>query len=147
MKQGIQGAAHYALSNPILWIIGIVLLGIIYIVTKSNGLPDPEEFEEYDSGGSSLTKAEARHKAELLYAAMKGMGTNEELVFQVLKDLSFADYGKVYNEFGKRYYNALVGEGGWNVFTGEEDLNVWLISELTKGELEDLKVLNPALPF
>ncbi|CEN37595.1 hypothetical protein [Capnocytophaga cynodegmi] len=107
------------------------------------------EVEQQDVSGATLTRAQATTKAEHLFQAMDGIGgTDEQLIYNTLRGLSNADYNMIYNAFGVRYYNSYFGEKpllSW--FGSLLDLNAWIVNELSVKELQELKRINPELPF
>ncbi|CEN51909.1 hypothetical protein [Capnocytophaga canis] len=101
-----------------------------------------------DVSGASISDEQAKTSAELLFKAMNYVGgTDEAVIFRILKDLSASDYNKIYNAFGIRYYNTLFGESTLSYFGKPFDLNLWIAHELSHDELLDLKRINPNLPL
>lgn len=113
--------------------VGVVLLSL---VTTNKNNPN------YDSGDSNnqpstITDQEAKQKADTLYEAMNGMGTDEDMIFATLTGLTVADYNKVDSAFGYRSYNTYTGTstGGINKYP----LKTWLKEELSSSDYITLK--------
>jgi hypothetical protein len=76
----------------------------------------------------------AKNTADGLYLAMRDSGTEEEAIFEVLKTVNQAQFAQVVAAFGKRYYNATLGnQYRVNPFTDLPKVNLkgWLIEELS----------------
>ncbi|GIJ93010.1 hypothetical protein CAPN001_08510 [Capnocytophaga stomatis] len=106
------------------------------------------EVKQKEVSGAGISEAEATTKAEQLFQAMNVLsGTDEEVIYNTLRGISKADYNMIYNAFGLRYYNTVLGEGSPAWLGSLFDLNMWLVHELTVKELAELKQLNPQLPL
>ncbi|AGO47264.1 structural protein [Cellulophaga phage phi48:2] len=113
-----------------------------FLVTSDDAIDEPKE-TDFDNG---ISLDHARAAAEKLYSAMSYiLGTNEEVIFQVLSDISLNDYNKIYNAFGKRNYSRVFGEGGIEGLSEKLDLNLWLNLELNSSELAYIVEKNPNL--
>ncbi|AVM49312.1 hypothetical protein [Capnocytophaga sp. oral taxon 878] len=81
---------------------------------------------------SNVSPAAAQAKAEALYQAMKGAGTNEEAIKRALAGVNYNGYIAIYNAFGKREPGGLtfsLGNGNY------EDLTSFLHGDLSESEL------------
>ena len=94
-----------------------------------------------DMPDSNVSPAEARAKADALYQAMKGIGTNEKAIKKALAGVNYNGYIAIYNAFGKREPGGLsfsLGNGNY------EDLTSFLHGDLSESELADLRrVMGP----
>lgn len=94
------------------------------------------------SPASNVSPVSAKAKADALYTAMKGAGTDEKTIFETLAGVNKNGFIAVYNAFGKRE------PGGISISLGNrnyEDLVSFLHGDLSKTELERLRrVLGPA---
>ena len=100
----------------------IALVGFAYFYFRSN-------FKALVVSGSSLSIEAARIKSEQLYTAMSDFGTNENLIVQILRTLSVADFKMVYNAFGSKPYLWFGSAPSW---LGQSyDLVAWLDQELS----------------
>jgi hypothetical protein len=89
---------------------------------------------------SNLSDAQAANIADRLFDAMDDPTTyfNGEIV-DILEPLSKPDFKKVYEAFGKRYYDTILkGEGGW-LFNSQVDLLTWLTYEVKGDTLTEAK--------
>ena len=80
--------------------------------------------------------AAAVAKANALYEAMKGAGTDEKTIKNALRNVNYNGYVDVYNAFGKREPGGLsfsLGNGNY------EDLTSFLHGDLNDKELQDLR--------
>lgn len=139
-------------------ILGIVVLLVIWRIyvfffpKKSEPLK-PAGSKHLDvtpenTDGSSMSDSLALSKAEQLFKAMNYIfGTDEDVIFSILGDISRADYNKIYNAFGIRYYNNVLGESTIPLFGLPYTLTDWLVHDLSPKELSELKKLNPKLPL
>ena len=100
-------------------------------------------FKRLSSIGSTLNDTEVRDQTNKLYIAMNGYGTDEETIYSVLEDISLPNFNKIYNEFGKKYYDQNLGINGNVVFDFKLDLLGWLNAELNDSELNHLKSIAP----
>lgn len=110
-------------------VILIIIILVVYFVTKKKN-PDPKvqikEAAEYakkletNYKKASFTNAQFLGFADKLYAAMKGVGTDNDAIYFVFKQLkNDTDIYKLIEAFGIR-------DG--------ETLNQWLTSELSSNE-------------
>ena len=144
----VKKIALPVLNEPIIWIIGVLLLAFRFFLVRSKDFGDSEIEEPRDEGNSGMDNSTAKSYADELEAAMETFdGQDEKRIFELLSDLTLSDFNKVFNAFGLKYYSQTFGEGGVPVLTDKLDLIGWLRSELTVDELADLKALNPVLPF
>ena len=88
--------------------------------------------------GSTISVEQAKQKAELLYSSMNRLGTDEDAIFLVFKNLKEPDFNLIYNEFGLRGYTQ---ELGYQIGFGIDekfDLLQWMSNELSANDLEKL---------
>lgn len=86
---------------------------------------------------SNVSPASAIAKANALYAAMRGAGTNEKEIYKALTGVNYNGFVAIYNAFGKR-------EGALNFSLGnrgDEDLLSFLQGDLGEKELATLRNL------
>lgn len=87
---------------------------------------------------SSITPSEAKIKAESLYKAMYGMGTDFSSVYEAFKGVNYNAFIDIYNAFGKRKpADDISFIGTSNYLT----LTEYLKSDLSKSELEKIRSL------
>jgi len=117
-----------AVKVRILPILGGVaaLLGIVATVAaiqkkeKAQPLSDDIAYPPNEISGSNLSARQAMRRANQLYSAMKGAGTNEETVYKTQLDANGDGLKLIYNKFGIR-------EG--------ENLGQWFLDDLGYKEL------------
>jgi len=129
------------------WVVGLIALIVVLLLAFGKRLKRWFQsilgvnlgFDTLDDGQSSMSFEKAKQIADELYSAMFGLGTDENKIYMLLGDLSNHDFNKVYNVFGRRRTTN-------NIFVGKDmDLWQWLRDELSSGELEKLKELNPEI--
>lgn len=80
--------------------------------------------------------------AELLYNAMREVGTNENKVINTLRTVSAPQFDLVFKAFGTRQYNDITGNQyaylPWQTLP-YVNLQGWLESELSEQEYENLR--------
>lgn len=105
-------------KKPILWIGGAIIVAVIGVAIAkkaSKGIQsfftdksikdNPFTYLEVDTTKSTISDSVANTYANQLYGAMKSPGTDEDIIYQILKKLQNAnDFRKVYNAFGKKSY-------------------------------------------
>ena len=102
--------------------------------------------EVLDETFSTIDDFDAKRIAELLWSSMNlPFDTKESVIYDSLKDLTKADFAKVYNKFGQRPYIEWIGSGTDGVFGVKYDLWAWLNYELNDSELRKLRGLNPSI--
>lgn len=123
-------------------------LGLIYlIVSKKN---DNSGSAQDPTGNGSYTPTvpvfNAQNVATALFEAMKDIGTEEEVILEVLKYVNQAQFAQVVTAFGNRYYNTVTG----NQYTlnpfgtlPKLPLKTWLKEELSA---QDYAVLRSKYP-
>lgn len=85
---------------------------------------------------SSTGKFDAKEVAETLYVAMNKFGTDEDIIMQVLGEVTESQFASVVLAFGSRRYNTWAGnEYGLSKHTLKE----WLQSELSSSSYLTLK--------
>jgi hypothetical protein len=135
-------------KNPVFAVLGVALLaGVSRWFTSGFSLSD---FSKVDTPlrdvGKTFPVQKAKGLASSLYSAMNvATGTDEDAIYAILKPLSRADFGAVYNAFGKRNYSRFFGEGGIVGISDKLDLIQWLREELTDDEILHVKKINPDL--
>lgn len=148
--------AFYEKNKKVIWVF-VAIFGLWFLIRKI-GRKIPEHptgnvavpVKSLPSKGATLSDGQANSYAERLYDAMRISGTDEEAIFAILKNLSTADYNKIYNAFGLRSYLPFLGESPFFVFKwGAKELSLtqWLVEELSSAEFAKLKKLNPNLPI
>ncbi|WP_075344451.1 hypothetical protein [Tenacibaculum agarivorans] len=93
-----------------------------------------KKFENVKDKGT-LTDDMALSIANEAQKAMKGLGTSEQTLANILLPLTEANFNKVFDQFGKRKYRKLFYNEDWN-------LAQWL-----KEELKDEKEIKPYYKF
>ncbi len=105
----------------------------------------PKKFVGLSSDGATISDDESKRIATVLYSAMGSFGTDTEVIFNALKGITKANFSKVYNSFGLRYYNPIFGVDSDVLFGDKRDLWHWLNSELSFSEMEKLKQIAPLI--
>lgn len=125
------------------WLVLVALLvlfrdSLFGLGGKNDGRSEMETPKS--TSGAIITDTQAQSLAEDLYLAMNTAGwTDVEDIWRVFGKLkNEADWNKVYNKFGFRQYSTLFGNDGVPGIDGQRDLLVWLQSELSSSEWEQL---------
>ncbi|WP_417801092.1 hypothetical protein [Tenacibaculum sp.] len=143
----MKGLAKFIKDNALL-VIGVLilvssLLNRVFFSLKDS-LSDGVIFKSFDKSKSTLSDVQASAIAERLYTSMSNWGTDETAIFDIFRTLTKYDFAKVYEAFGERAYDNILGITGdftdYNI-----DLFGWLNHELTKSEYQKLRELNPSI--
>jgi len=89
-----------------------VLVGGLIIYSIMGKPNQPAVYDPTVGGGGTGTSPvvfNAKSVTETLYDAMKEMGTDENLILEILKPISPAQFAAVASKFGNRPYNSLTG--------------------------------------
>lgn len=125
--------------------IGFILLGLsvvavggmaFYYLYWKNRFQPLKKNTNYSP--SKISASEAKVKAENLYKAMYGMGTDFTAVYDTLKGVGYNEFIDIYNAFGKRKPADdinIIGTSGYLTLTE------YLKSDLSKSELEKIRNL------
>lgn len=119
-----------------LWIIGANM--VYKLIKRGNGQVDIPTDPGSSTGVLSFTLEEAQTIANRLYYAMADIGTNEDLLFDSLKNLTAQQLIMVYNAFGTRSY---AFSGNWFGLGYPLDLFGWFNQELSGNDLNNMKQL------
>lgn len=133
-----------------IWVILAVVLFSASIISFFTGKSkEAQAFDDIDENDSELSSAEANSIAQGLKHEFLGLGGSDgDEVIRLLREVSLADYKKIYDQFGLvRRDNILGGEGGWLFGNPERDLIYWLRAELSPKEQAELKAANPEIPI
>lgn len=84
----------------------------------------------------STSKFDAKEVAEILHVAMNKLGTDEDIIIQVLGEVNENQFPSVVLAFGSRRYNTWTGN---DLGAFEYPLKVWLKEELSAGSYLTLK--------
>lgn len=85
---------------------------------------------------SNITDSQAAQIAKTLFNSMKFVGTNEQAMFDALKDVNGEGLKLVYKEYGEPKYSAF----GYSPYLGTRtDLFGWFNQELDENELAKMK--------
>lgn len=96
---------------------------------------------------STITSLEAAAIANVLYDAMKNPGTDEEAIFNGLRDMTYNDFVLISDAFGKKSYNTNFGaEPGWDIMADKHNLYDWLLFELKENEFSQIKLVVTGKP-
>lgn len=127
-------------------IIGTVGLVVLYLITRktdNGGVTQDPTGNGTGNVGGTTTGFNAKVVAEDLYDAMKYMGTDEDIIIGILKYVSASQFDSVFTAFGRRQYNATLGNQqnplAWVSQLPYIDLKGWLKSELSEKEYLNLK--------
>ena len=141
-------AVRFYKRNPIWLAVSLVaLLSLGNWIKGVFSFTDRSQVDHpMDDKGKGLTVQQAYALANSLYSAMNNIGgTDEDAIYGVLKPLTPASFGAVYNAFGKRNYSRVFGEGGMPGLSDKLDLIQWLREEMTEDEILHIKRINPDL--
>lgn len=111
--------------------------------TKTDAL---ENSNLLDDSGSNILRTKAQSISNVLYACMCEYGTDEDGIKSVLNNLSNADFNHVYNCFGVRWYNIILGCESASLMGSKYDLIQWLKAELSNSDYDELKNKFSSLP-
>ncbi len=148
---GVKTLGKKMVAKPLNYSVLIVVLIVAFIFFKKHiaaffnwGV------SSLNSVGSTLSNDEAQVKADMLFEAMDGLGTDYQTIKSVLSPLTESDYNKVSYAFGTpNYINGLGSFSSGGLFS--VGVPVTLIQalnyELSSGEKTELKSLCPYLPF
>lgn len=130
------------------WIAGISAAGIVGWLVYDKWFSDdaPPVKENSNLPPSTMSALEAAAAAQSLYGAMKDPGTEEDVIFQTLESLTYNDFVKVSDAFGKKYYNETLGVEGGSLFDDEFSLFEWLHFELEPEEFAQIKLVVTGKP-
>lgn len=123
-----KGIDLFYLGFKILIVGGLVYYGYKKI---SNKFTPRQEVSTYPI--ANITLHQAQDRANALYQAMVGYGSNLVQVAQNLQGLNYNSMTRVYNAFGRRQ--------GVVPFSKEMDLTEWLIDEFNDADLTYLRGL------
>ncbi|WDO13056.1 hypothetical protein MH928_17255 [Flavobacterium sp. WW92] len=100
---------------------------------NGNTVPDTGKFDPFVT-------------ATTLWKAMYQSGTNENMIFAALKNVSQAQFAQVIQKFGQLKYNPTLGnQVNLNPFSDLDryDLQFWLENELSESSYETLRLKYP----
>jgi hypothetical protein len=89
---------------------------------------------------SLMSKEKALTIGDYCYTIMAKIGGDKTPVFEALIKLSKNDFNNVYNHFGLRWYNTVLGSESTNVLGSKFDFIQWLQSELEEEHFRDLDI-------
>lgn len=96
--------------------------------------------------GSGLSTDKAKALASSIFSEVNSMATDEDLIVDIVKDLSLADYHKVQAEFGIVPYSATFDN--FDSLTGSDsNLTEVLNKTLSENDKEKIKQAAPFLPI
>lgn len=134
--------AKYAI--PVLGIIavgGAAYVGYLYL--KDDEPPKLASNPNFEP--NTLTDVQARTIADRLYSAMASVGTDEDEIKEALTGLTYNEFVKVYEAFGKRQYSIAWGNVGDPITSDKHHLITWLTNELDSKDIDALKVIIPGI--
>lgn len=114
-------------------------LGILYLLfgkktDNSGGGEDPTGNGTY----TPVSVFNAQNVAEGLYEAMKGLGTDETAILEILKTVSPGQFALVAKAFGFKPYNSWIGTD-YGFGLNSVPLKKWLKEELSASDYVVLK--------
>jgi len=131
MFDWIHRVADYFKNNLLAILILLLVIFLIIFLRKFYYwiFPPEESPIDMETNGATLTDAEAKDLADILFEAMNDIGTDTDkidMVYDKVKD-NLANLGKVNNAFGRRKY-AVWGNffGLADLFGKSYSLRVWL---------------------
>ena len=113
----------------------IVGLGAVVLAVTSGNSKKASIYLDAPNAPTT-TKFDAKEVAETLHVAMNKYGTDEDIIMQVLGEVSESQFPSVVLAFGNRRYNSWTGDD-WGVI--KHPLKYWLVNELTSGSYLTLK--------
>ena len=124
-------------DNFIKWLYLLFFGAIIFIVAKIYNYVTKDRDTSVDTQQalvlrSTLTNTEAKNIANQLFNSMNQFGTDEQMLFRALQNLTRFDFEKVYKMFGKKSYNGFTEVEFIQFDKQFKDLRYWLESELSK---------------
>jgi hypothetical protein len=113
----------------------LFVLGLGYFVYYKivNRFVSLKENSNYPT--SNITNAQAVTRADSIFEAMNGLGSNLEIVKQNIAGLNYNGFIKVYNAFGSRQ--------GSVPFSSKMTMIEWFNDQFNTSELEQLRFLVP----
>lgn len=126
---------------------GIILLstGIgVYLINKKPTLKKGHYLDDNPETGISI-KFSPTVIANQLYEAMRGMGTDEDVIFETLTGLTQNQFGSVVKAFGLKSYNRYTGnqKGIIGIDLPKYGLKTWLRYELSEKQYKTLRYKFP----
>lgn len=114
-------------------------LGLLYLffgkkIDNSGGTNDPTGNGTY----TPVSVFNARNVADGLYEAMKGLGTDETGILEILKPVSPGQFALVAQAFGFKPYNTWIGSD-YGFGLNSLPLKTWLKEELSASDYVILK--------
>ena len=144
----VSAKTDFKINNPIMWVgIAAVASLLIFKIYKKyadgaeqrNLKKALEKTTQVDKNKLTINEAEAAIIAQKLFAAMDGMGTDEDTIMNLLINTSRAndDIKLIVSAFGVKEYGTY-GSPWWGSGT-PSDLTMWLTNEMSGSKLEKLK--------
>jgi len=141
-------SADFKINNPIMWVcitgIGGFLVWKIYKkyadgAEERNLKKALEKTTQVDNSKLKITQAEAAIIAQKLFAAMDGMGTDDNTIMNLLIETARTDddLKLIVKTFGVKDYGTY-GSPYWGSGT-PSDLTMWLTNELSGSKLQTLR--------
>jgi hypothetical protein len=112
-----------------------VSLAVVVLAVKAKNVKKASVYLDAPNAPST-SKFDAKEVAEILHVAMNKYGTDEDIIMQVLGEVSESQFASVVLAFGSRRYNSWTGDD-WGLV--KHPLKYWLESELTSGSYLTLK--------
>lgn len=124
---------------------------VVYLINKASKDGYNDNNNVLDPTGNGTTspavgvKFNAKSIAEDLYNAMKGTGTDEAMITDVLTRVNPTQFEQVFHAFGKRGYNKNFGNVSFFIWETivKYDLKFWLKNELNDSDYRILKLKYP----
>jgi hypothetical protein len=135
-----QDFSFEKITKSIYFKIAIVAIVIIIVFAIVRMLPKSDDYtrdaaNSYNKNELSYTDLEYKNFAERLFDAMSGAGTDEEVIYSILKRLNNkSDWNKLIEVFGVRETNAWYSD-----FEG--NLMEWLVDELDSSEQDEVRTI------
>jgi hypothetical protein len=133
-------------------VLGIVVIGgVAYVGYQYLKKDEPPKLNENpDQPKSTINEVQALAIADRLYAAMVIMsvtegGTDEDAIYEALTGLTYNDFVKVYEAFGRRQYSKYWGNEGDPLTSDKHHLVTWLTNELEPPEIRAIEKIIPNL--
>jgi len=124
------------MSNFLKFIYAITIGVVVYLVYQifkyvTKPVDTTVSVQELLILQSTLTNIQAKNIAKQLFNSMNQFGTDEQMLFSSLENLTRFDFEKVYKYFGRKSYNGFTEVEFIALEKQYKDLRYWMESELS----------------
>ncbi len=134
-------------ANPILVLVGIALtISLLLILWSAIRKAFNYTVNVVKGAASGLTTDEAKAISQSIFSEVNKMFTDEDVIVDIVKDLTLADYYKVQAQFGIQPYSSTFDN--FDSLTGTDaNLTEVLNDTLSTNDKEKIKEVSPWLPI